>query len=68
MQRLTRDELRELIGTPVRLRQVRWLQRHGWPHELDALGYPIVLRSVALERLGVDTSPQPWALDETNVA
>lgn len=68
LSRLTRQELRQLIGTPVRSRQVEWLTLHGWPHDLDCLGCPIVLRSVALEKLGGEVSPQPWRLDEANVA
>lgn len=68
IERLTRQELRELIGTPVRARQMRWLRKNDWPHEVDALGYPIVLRSMALKRLGGEIAPQPWALDESNVA
>lgn len=68
LSRLTRQELRVLIGTPVRARQVQWLLTHGWPHDLDYLGYPIVLRSVALEKLGGEVTPQPWSLDESNVA
>lgn len=68
LERLTRQELRALIGTPVRSRQQEWLTAHGWPHDLDYLGYPIVLRSVALERLGGEPEPEVWTLDESNVA
>lgn len=68
LSRLTRQELRTLIGTPVRARQVEWLKLHGWPHDLDYLGYPIVLRSVALERLGGEPPVEAWTPDDRNVA
>lgn len=68
IERLTRQELRVLIGTPVRSRQVEWLTRHGWPHDLDFIGYPIVLRSVALERLGGEPPATAWMPDDRNVA
>ena len=68
LSRLTRQELRQIIGTPVRARQVEWLQAKGWPHDLDCLGCPIVLRSVAIKRLGDEVPPESWTLDESNVA
>jgi hypothetical protein len=68
LERLTRQELREIIGTPVRAKQVEWLRHHQWPHDLDYLGQPIVLRSVALERLGGTPEPEVWTMDESNVA
>ena len=68
IDRLTRQELRSIIGTPVRARQVEWLTLHQWPHDVDYLDYPIVLRSVALERLGGSVEPQVWSLDDKNVA
>ena len=68
LSRLTRQELRALIGTPVRARQVEWLRAHAWPYDLDYLGYPIVLRSLALERLGGTPPVEAWSLDESNVA
>ena len=68
LERLTREELREIIGTKVRARQIEWLRDHQWPYDLDYLDYPIVLRSVALERLGGEPEPEVWTLDESNVA
>jgi len=67
LERLTRQELRVIIGTPVKASQFRWLTDHGWPHDADIAGNPVVLRSVALERLGAKP-PKAWKLDETNVA
>ena len=67
VDRLTRKELRHLIGTPGRARQAAWLDAHGWPYELDCMGCPIVLRSVALARLG-EAVAQPWVLNTENVA
>lgn len=65
---LTRAELRAIIDTPVREKQIEWLTRQGWPHEVNIHGYPVVLRSVALEKLGGKAPKQGWALDERNVA
>ena len=65
---LTRAELKEIIGSPIRKTQLEWLTRHGWPHEVNAYGYPVVLRSVALERLGGEAPEKVWQPDERNVA
>ena len=42
---LSKTELRELTRTPIRARQVQFLQRNGIRHYLDAGGWPVVLRS-----------------------
>lgn len=68
LDRLTRLELKTLIGTPVRKSQEEWLQRHGWPYDLDFIGNPIVLRCVALEKLGGKPLPKVWVPDDRNVA
>ncbi len=68
LARLTRQELRDIIGTPVRAMQTEWLRHHQWPFDLDYLGYPIVLRSVALERLGGTPEPECWTMNESHVA
>lgn len=65
---LTRSELKAIVGTPVREKQIEWLTRQGWPHEVNIHGYPVVLRSVALEKLGGEVPEQVWSLDERNVA
>lgn len=43
--RLSRTEIRDLTGTPQRVRQVRFLVDNGIRHYLDAHGWPVVLRS-----------------------
>jgi len=68
IERLSRQELRTVTGASVRARQIEWLTAHGWPHEIDYLGYPVVLRSLALERLGGTPPAEVWRLDESNVA
>ena len=65
---LSRDEIRSIIGSPTRRIQIKWLEEREWPHEVSYLGFPIVLRSVALERLGALPEAEPWNLDEADVA
>lgn len=42
---LSRDEVRELCGTPVRKRQVAFLRKNGIRHYLDAHDRPVILRA-----------------------
>lgn len=43
--RLSREEVRELTGTPQRRRQLEFLRRNGIRHYVDTHGWPVVLRS-----------------------
>lgn len=43
--RLSRTEVRELCGTPIRARQCEFLRRNGIAHYLEADGTPVVLRA-----------------------
>lgn len=42
---LSRDEMRELTGTPIRKRQIRFLVRNGIRHYIDLNGRPVVMRA-----------------------
>ena len=64
---LSKEEIRAITGASWRKQQIAWLQNRMWPHEVNALGFPIVLRSVALDRLGADQEPEVWTLDESNI-
>lgn len=43
--RLSRSEVRELCGTPIKARQCEFLRRNGIAHYLEADGTPVVLRA-----------------------
>lgn len=64
---LSRDELRNITGVTFPKKQISWLEQRLWPHEVNHFGFPIVLRSVALERLGAAPKSTGWRLDEANV-
>ncbi|WP_309762084.1 DUF4224 domain-containing protein [Pseudomonas oryzihabitans] len=70
---LREDELTALIGAKTRLRQVEWLDAHGWRYERNAAGRPIVGRVYArLKLAGVKAGAQaavqePWVLDLSKV-
>jgi len=51
---LSRDEVRELCGTPVRKRQVAFLRRNGIRHYLDAHDRPVILRATIEGKAGGD--------------
>lgn len=42
---LSRDEVRDLCRTRLRVGQVRFLRQNGIRHYLDAHGWPVVLRA-----------------------
>ncbi len=65
---LTMIEIRAITGSPTRSIQIKWLIERSWPHEVNHFGFPVVLRSVALERLGAEPKSVPWTLDEADVA
>ncbi|WP_301233916.1 DUF4224 domain-containing protein [Pandoraea cepalis] len=54
---LTRREVQELMGTPIRLRQLRWLAANGWPHAVDSRGRVLIARAYHDKRLGVTAEP-----------
>lgn len=39
---LTRDDIKQLTGTPRKARQIEWLRSRGWVFELDWSGWPVV--------------------------
>ncbi|GAB3630135.1 hypothetical protein PTE30175_04801 [Pandoraea terrae] len=55
-QYLSRNELRALTGTPIRLRQLRWLATNGWPHAVDTRGRVLVARAYHDKRMGIISS------------
>ena len=50
---LGRQELRELTGTPIRMRQILWLVQQGWPHVVDVHGRVLVARTFHDKRMGI---------------
>ncbi|SUA78285.1 Uncharacterised protein [Pandoraea pnomenusa] len=67
---LSRTEVRELTGTPIRQRQVRWLSANRWPHEIDSRGRVLIARAYHDKRLGIasgqispDARPSPPPLN-----
>jgi len=65
---LSNKEIAAITGAARRKQQIQWLQDRMWPHEINHFGYPVVLRSVALERLGAEPKQDNWRLDEANIA
>jgi hypothetical protein len=51
--RLTSIELKELVGSTHKKKQIYWLGQRGWRFDLDINGRPVVLRSFLEARLGV---------------
>lgn len=43
--RLSRNEVKELCGTPIRAKQCAFLRLNGIPHYLEEDGTPVVLRA-----------------------
>ncbi|MHB8562639.1 MAG: DUF4224 domain-containing protein [Acidiferrobacteraceae bacterium] len=54
---LTTDELQELTGRKRWNAQLKWLQTHGYRHDVTAAGRPVVLRQ-EMERHLLGTSKQ----------
>ena len=68
---LARPEIKELTDCGHKAGQISWLRARGWPFEIGAKGYPKVLRSVAVARLGgkvEDYGPQLRLTDATQKA
>lgn len=42
---LSKDEVRQLCRTPIKARQVAFLQSNGVRHYIDGHGWPVVLRA-----------------------
>ncbi|MGN6668625.1 MAG: DUF4224 domain-containing protein [Trinickia sp.] len=53
---LSRLQLRELTGTPIRARQVLWLAQQGWPHVVDVHGRVLVARAFHDKQMGIPAS------------
>jgi hypothetical protein len=48
---LTKDELRQLTGSPLRTRQIKWLANAGWKFTINYQRQPIVARAEAIYQL-----------------
>jgi len=55
---LTEDEVRRLTGRAVKTKQVEFLKTQGLPFRVNALGQPIIVRSV-IEGRSAPTAPPP---------
>lgn len=54
---LSKQEIRELTGTPIRTRQFKMLRDNGIRHYADSHGCPVVLRSAVEGRPATDEAP-----------
>ncbi len=50
---LSKDELVDLTERETSRYQIAWLNAHGYPYELSALGHPKVLRAYVAQHLGL---------------
>ena len=51
---LTRDQLKELVGSPQRAKQAAWLAKEGWPFVVNSKGRVLVSRAYHARRMGID--------------
>ncbi|CAJ0742873.1 DUF4224 domain-containing protein [Ralstonia mannitolilytica] len=65
MEYLSREELRELVGSPQRARQIAWLAREGWPFVVNCKGRVLVSRAYHDRRLGVAAGRADAPVPET---
>jgi len=58
---LTQSELFELTDCQKPSKQIEWLDKRGWKHEISRLGRAKVLRSYAQMKMGmpVDSKSEP---------
>lgn len=63
---LSAYQLEQLTGRRQPRAQIRWLQHHGWPHEVRADGRPVVSEREVDRRLS--TSSSSSARQEPNFA
>lgn len=57
---LSKAEVRQLCRTPIKARQVAFLQKNGIRHYEDAHGWPVVLRSSIDGTRGMREPPRAW--------
>lgn len=69
---LTDDEIQTLTGRPQPRLQVAWLVDHGWKHEKNAAGRPVVGRLYARFKLAgikpTAIAAETWSLDLSKVS
>lgn len=71
-EQLSDDEVARITGTPLRPRQIEWLEDNGWPYFVSNGGRPVVGRLAArLKLCGVEPSTMitgaGWAPDLSKV-
>ncbi len=59
--RLSRAELRELTGSPMRTKQLNFLRKNGIRHYLDNHDWPVVLRSTIEGVPAAPAAAPAWA-------
>lgn len=61
---LSLKEMKRLTGYSQKSKQVDWLRSNLYLFEIDADGYPVVLKSHVLSRLGGVTRSRPQIVRE----
>ncbi|MCH7853391.1 MAG: DUF4224 domain-containing protein [Proteobacteria bacterium] len=56
---LSASEIESLTGRKRLRHQAKWLAQHSFPFEVNAAGFPVVLKSVVEKRLGGTTRSRP---------
>ena len=64
---LTHQEIKRLTTRGTRKGQLAWLRENGYPHDVNAAGWPVVLREYVEKRLGGGVQSKkakaPWQPD-----
>lgn len=53
---LDAPQLKKLTGYVLPSRQIKWLEEHGYPHDVNAAGHPVVLVDAVRARHGLTNS------------
>ena len=56
---LSPEDLETLTGFKRASRQIKWLQEHGWPHEVNGLGRPVILTVTVMRMMGKPAESKP---------
>ena len=56
---LSPEDLEVLTGRKRASSQIKWLQEHRWPHEVNALGRPVILTVTVMRMMGKPVEPKP---------
>jgi len=63
MSLVSSDDIEGLTGYVRAAEQIKWLQRHGWVHEVNRRGHPVIAQSYFDMKLGGTTKQ---AVNEPN--